>query len=154
MSVAQFERARSYAFLLLKFRPRSEKELLERLKKKKYPGEVIRRVVLFLKGKNFINDTDFTRLWIDERLKRSFGFRRIKQELIQKGVSKEIIGRQIDKFSQDYSEEEVVQGLAAIKLSKLKGIGQEQARNRVFSYLVRRGFSPEIVTEVVEAKIR
>ncbi|MFA5096766.1 MAG: regulatory protein RecX, partial [Candidatus Omnitrophota bacterium] len=75
-----FEKAREYAFLLLKFRLRSENELVQRLRRKKIPAETIKEVISFLEEKKFIDDNVFARAWLSSRLKRPFGLRRIRQE--------------------------------------------------------------------------
>ncbi len=139
-----FAKARDYAFFLLKFRLRSENELVQRLKLKKIPEETIKEVISFLKEKRFIDDNVFARAWLNSRLKRPLGLRRIKQELRQKGVDKEIIEQETAKLK-DYSEDKIVLDLAKGRLNRLKGIDQVSAKRRVYAYLVRRGFSPEIV---------
>jgi len=139
-----FAKARDYAFFLLKFRLRSENELAQRLKLKKIPEETIKEVVSFLKEKRFIDDNVFARAWINSRLKRPLGLRRIKQELRQKGVDKEIIEAQTAKL-EDYAEVEIVSDLAKGRLNRLKGIEQVSAKRRVYAFLLRRGFSPEVV---------
>lgn len=135
--------------MLLKFRARSEKEIYQRLKKKKFNEEIIKQVIAFLKEKNFIDDNYFAKAWIESRLRRPLGLRRIKEELRLKGVDKEIINSQIEKIKEGYCEEEIVLKLAKARLSKLKGIEPRKAKSRVFTYLLRRGFSPEIVIEVI-----
>jgi len=148
-----FAKARDYAFLLLKFRLRSVNELVGRLKLKKIPEETIKEVVSFLKEKRFIDDNIFARAWINSRLKRPLGLRRIKQELRQKGVDKEIIEAQTAKIK-DYSEVETVLDLAKGRLSRLKGIDQISAKRRVYAYLARRGFSPEVIIDTLNQLCR
>ncbi|MCX5696205.1 MAG: regulatory protein RecX [Candidatus Omnitrophica bacterium] len=148
-----FDKARDYAFLLLKFRLRSVNELVGRLKLKKIPEETIKEVVSFLKEKRFIDDNIFARAWINSRLKRPLGLRRIKQELRQKGVDKEIIEAETAKVK-DYSEVETVLDLAKGRLSRLKGIDQISAKRRVYAYLARRGFSPEVIIDTLNQLCR
>ncbi|MFA4989894.1 MAG: regulatory protein RecX [Candidatus Omnitrophota bacterium] len=143
-----FDKARDYAFFLLKFRLRSENELAGRLKLKKIPAETIKEVISFLKEKRFIDDDLFAKAWINSRLKRPLGLRRIKQELRQKGVDKEIIAAQTAKIK-DYSEIETVLDLAKARLSRLKGIDRVSAKRRLYAFLLRRGFSPEIVMDTL-----
>lgn len=143
------EKAKAYAFLLLKFRQRSEKELEQRLKRKKFSEEIIRKTVEFLREKEFLNDNLFAKSWIESRIKRPFGLRRIKEELKVKGIDKQIIEEKISEVKENYSEEAVVEQLARMRLGKLKGIQALAVRRRVYAYLIRRGFSPEAVTEVI-----
>jgi len=146
----QAEDARAYAFLLLKFRLRSEKELAFRLRQKKFSEEVIQDTVSFLKDRQFIDDRLFAKGWVASRLKRPFGLRRIKQELTLKGLDKEVIAEALERVKGDYSESEVIRQLAAQRFSKLKNIEPQKAKARVYAYLMRRGFSSEIASDIVK----
>jgi regulatory protein len=147
--IDSLKKAKNYAFLLLKFRTRSEKEIYQRLKKKKFNEEIIKKTISFLKDKNFIDDDYFAKAWIESRLRRPLGLRRIKEELRLKGIDKEIIDCQIEKVKEGYLEEDIVLKLAKTRLSKLKGIEPQKAKSRIFSFLLRRGFSPQIVIDVI-----
>jgi len=136
--------------LLLKFRLRSEKELEARLKQKGFSSQISKDTINFLKDKEFIDDRIFAKGWVSSRLKRPFGLRRIKQELTQKGLAKDIIEDSLAQAKKDYSEEEIVSQLAQQRFSRLKGIEPQKAKARVYGYLLRRGFSPEIVSDIVK----
>jgi regulatory protein len=148
-----FDKARDYAFFLLKFRLRSENELIQRLKVKKIPEAVIKEIISFLKEKKFIDDNVFAKAWINSRLRKPLGLRRIRQELRQKGVGKEIIEAQ-SLGVKDYSETEAVLDLAKRRLNILKGTDQVIAKRRVYAFLLRRGFSPEIVIDTLNQLCR
>ncbi|MCX5709134.1 MAG: regulatory protein RecX [Candidatus Omnitrophica bacterium] len=143
------ESAREYAFLLLKYRLRSVEELRDRLKNKKFSETAIKNTIDFLKEKRFLDDAQFSRAWISSRLKRPYGLRRIKQELRLKGVDKEIVERQAGDLSCDYSEPDIVEEIVTRKADNLKGLEPVKARQRLYSYLIRRGFTPEIVIEKI-----
>lgn len=143
------QKAKDYAFLLLKFRLRSEKEIYQRLKKKKFEEKVIKETLAFLKDKRFIDDNYFAKAWIESRIKKPLGLRRLKQELKIKGIDKEIIDSQIEQIKKDYSEEDIVTEIAQRRLQKLKGIEPRKAKRRILEYLLRRGFSPDIVIDTI-----
>jgi len=144
------QEAKAYAFLLLKFRLRSEKELAQRLKQKGFSEELCQDTVNFLKDKQFIDDCVFAKGWVASRLKRPFGLRRIRQELIQKGLGKEIIEETFAQAKEDYDEGSIVRQLAEQRFSRLKGVEPLKAKARVYAYLMRRGFSPEITSDIVK----
>ena len=148
-SLNKAEIARAYAFLLLKFRLRSEGELKARLRLKGFSEELSQDTVNFLKDKQFIDDRVFARGWAASRLKRPLGLRRIKQELVQKGLDQEVIEETFVAAKKDYDEGSIVRQLAQQRFSKLKGIEPLKAKARVYAYLMRRGFSPEVVGEVI-----
>ncbi|MFA5286959.1 MAG: regulatory protein RecX [Candidatus Omnitrophota bacterium] len=147
--IADSSAAKEYAFFLLKFRLRSEKELYERLKKKKFPEGEIKKVIAFLKEKKFIDDRVFVKAWVSSRLRQSIGLKRIRQELRQKGVVKEVIEDKLGELKGTYSESEIVGNLASDRLIKLKDVEPLKAKSRVYGYLIRRGFSPDIVIDTL-----
>ena len=149
-SLNNAEKAREYAFLLLKFRLRSENELASRLRQKKFPEEIIRDTISFLKDKRFIDDRVFAKGWVASRLKRPFGLRRIRQELVQKGLGKEIIEETFTQAKEGYSEDSIARQLAEQRFSRLKNIEPLKAKARVYAYLIRRGFSPDVVSDIVK----
>ncbi len=142
-------KARAYAFLLLKYRQRSEKEIRERLSRKKFSDETIRETIVFLKEKKFIDDNLFARAWLSERLQKAFGPRRLVRELKLKGIEKQVIENNLREVKESYNELEIARELAAGKLNRLRGLDFQIAKRRVYGYLLRRGFSPEIVMDVL-----
>ncbi|MGA2775043.1 MAG: regulatory protein RecX [Candidatus Omnitrophota bacterium] len=144
-----FEKAREYAFLLLKFRLRSEKELYSRLKHKKFPDDVIKNTIKFLKDKQFIDDSAFVKVWASSRIKRRLGLRRIKDELRVKGVDSELIDSAVSEINKDYCESRIIRDIAEERLNRLKGVEPYKAKQKVYAYLLRRGFLPETITDIL-----
>ena len=143
------QKALEYAFLLLKYRLRSENEIRLRMKNKKFSQEVIDKTVLFLKEKRFIDDNIFAKAWVDSRIKRPLGLRRIEQELKLKGVDKEVIQAQVARVKKDYAEEDIVKGIVQSRLKRLKAKDAQEIKRKMYAYLIRRGFSPEVVYDAV-----
>ena len=144
------DKARNYCFLLLKFRPRSEFELRQRLKRKKFAEPVIRSILDYLKEKSFVDDEAFAQAWVESRLKSSLGLRRITQELRIKGIDKDTIERVLEEKRKEYSETEAVAEIARGRMSRLKGVEPQKARRRLYAYLLRRGFSPDVIIDTLE----
>jgi regulatory protein len=143
------ERARAYSFLLLKFRLRSERELYERLKRKKFDEDTINATLSFLKEKGFLDDGFFAKSWVNSRLKKNLGLRRIKEELKIKGLSQEIIERELKRIKADYPEAEIVAQILSSKFKKISSEDPLKAKRRKYAYLLRRGFSSEVVLEAL-----
>ncbi|MCM8790002.1 MAG: recombination regulator RecX [Candidatus Omnitrophica bacterium] len=141
--------AKNYAFLLLKYRLRSENEIYQRLKKKNFPEAVIKKTISFLKEKGFIDDELFAKSWINSRLKKSLGLKRIRSELKLKGLDSGLIEESISKAKENYSQEQAAAEIAQKRVLKLKGIEPKKARQRLYAYLLRRGFSPDIIIDVM-----
>ena len=136
--------------MLLKFRPRSEKEIADKLRRKKFDAAVIGATLDFLREKSFVDDARFAMAWTDSRLKRPLGLRRISRELSAKGIDKGLIESAMQKAREDYNESRIVGKIARDRLARLKGIDPQKAKRRVFAYLLRRGFTPETIIDSME----
>jgi len=145
-----FEKARAYCFLLLKFRLRSENELYSRLKRKKFDVAVIRKTLDFLKEKRFIDDAAFIRAWVGSRIKKGFGLRRITQELALKGIDKRLIESAAGEIKESYPQAKMALEVASKRMEKIKGLEPQKMKSRIYGYLLRRGFSPDVVIDVID----
>jgi len=151
--IETFQKARNYCFLLLKFRPRSEKEIYNRLKRKKFDESIILAVCELLKDNGLIDDKAFSKAWIESRLKKPFGFRRITQELRLKGIEDNLIESSIAEIRGNYSEEDTVLKVAKGRLNKLNVKEPDKAKKNLYAYLLRRGFASEIIINVINQLI-
>lgn len=138
--------------MLLKYRPRSEEEIKERLSLRGYDSESIKEVVEKLKQCDFINDLEFAKYWMRYRLSsnlRSKFFTVL--ELKRKGVSKEIIESVLRDFD-IVNEKDIVFSLAEKKVKSMNKIKDSLTRRRrLYAYLGRRGFGSSISREAVNS---
>lgn len=135
---------------LLKIRPRSQKELTDKLKYQEFDQATIDQTLDYFKGLKLIDDREFARQWIQWRAARPFGSNRIRFELKQKGVSQDIIEELLKIFKENVSEEETVTELAKRRKALLKGLEPDKLRTRLYGYLLRKGFSPATVIKVLK----
>ncbi len=148
------QQALRYAFLLLKYRLRSEEEIRQRLIRKKFDAAFADGIVGFLREKKFLDDTVFARAWIQSRIARSLGLRRIEQELKRKGLHQDIIRVEIAKVKEQYREDSIIHDIAARRMKQLAGIEPKKAKARLYQYLARRGFSPDAIVDAVHTLIQ
>lgn len=137
-------------FRLLKFREYSEKEIHDKLKKKNFPPDILDRTIDYFKGLGLINDRLFAQKWIRARLAKPFGPNRIQFELKAKGISEEIIKKELPDALSQFPEEEIVLKLAKERAAKYQNIDQDKLKQRVYGYLARRGFRREMILEAIE----
>ena len=142
--------AKTIAFRLLKIRSRSENEIRERLKQKHISSATIDHTVVVLKNTRLIDDQQFTKDWIQARLNRPFGLRRIHVELIKKGINKEIIKEEFAQIKTYYQESEIVETLAKRRAARYANIDRQKRKKRVFDYLARRGFSLDAIQKAIQ----
>ncbi|HTK05684.1 MAG TPA: RecX family transcriptional regulator [Ktedonobacteraceae bacterium] len=139
------ERALNY----LSFRPRSHEEVRRYLRRKETPVELIDSVMQRLDRLDLVNDQNFASFWIDNREQFSpRGARALKNELRMKGVKREII----EEVVSDEQDEERAQRAAEKKahaLIRQPNIDFATFRNRLGSFLQRRGFGYDITSRTV-----
>jgi len=142
------DKALAYAYRLFSVRPRSEKELRERLSGKGFGGATACKVISFLKDKNIIDDLRFARLWVESRMRaKPKGDMALERELRQKGISAAIIEKVLSEKQEN--EGAVCRRLARKKMEALEKLPREKARKKLFDFLARRGFNFEIIEDVM-----
>lgn len=134
------QKAKDTVFRLLKLRLRSEKEVHDKLKSKGFEEEIIEKTIEYFKEIELVNDRVFAQKWISFRLNKPFGFTRIKKELKEKGVEEDIVHEELAKVD-DYQELDVVKRIIERRGKIYKGIDKNKLKQRLFGYLIRRGFS-------------
>jgi len=100
-----------------------------------------------LKDKKFLNDSVFSRSWIENAIKRSIGLRRIKRELLQKGVPLAVVEESLAQAQQGYSEDRTVQDLISRKIEAMKGQDARKVKQKIYAFLIRRGFPVDVATD-------
>ncbi len=144
-------KARADALRLLRFRPRSVKEMAGRLKQKGHRGVIIARAIDELEGKGLLDDKAFAKLWIGDRISlKPAGKSLIVRELRAKGIEEKTIEAAFDGYKGIYDEAELAGPLARRKILGLKGLDPEKAKKKVFDFLSRKGFSYNTIWKVIK----
>jgi len=136
----QFLRERGYPHALeaamkyLALRERSEKEVVERLRRSCFDEAVIARVMDTLQTQHLLSDARFAEQWAHSRA-RKYGKNRIAQELRMKGISDSEARAALDAVPE---EEEYLRALEQARRLSRKFQGDEK---KMFQSLVRKGYS-------------
>ena len=137
-------KAQESCLRLLKVRDRSEKEIRSRLLQRKFSKNIIDETIRYLKSSRLIDDRQFARNWIQARLNKPYGLKRINFELKQKGISDDLAKEELSRAVSTYHEEEVVLSLIKGRASRYKTLDPLKRKQRLFSYLMQRGFNADI----------
>jgi len=139
------------ALRFLRIRPRSIGELKEKLKIKGFSQDEIKTVVQDLTASGFLDDRAFTKSWINYRLARPFGFRRIILELKDKGIDQDIIDQAIAQVQDSVNLDAVITDLAQRRWQRLpSALDPAKKKKRVLDFLLRRGFEADIVLKILK----
>ncbi len=143
------ESALAYALRLLRIRPRSQRELAERLRRRGYPPEEIENTLRALREAGWLNDREFLESFIRGHLRKLWSPWLIAQDLQRKGFSPE-------EF-QDLLEELWDEENAWLRLQeharRIHSLARnpEAFRRRLWGFLQRRGYPLEVFHRLVRA---
>lgn len=146
----------------LSFRPRSQKEITDYLKKNLYKlqsielnlkQEIIDKIINKLKNKNLINDDEFCRWWVGQRFQfRPRGKRFLSLELRQKGIDKTIIDQVLSSLDQTEWRKLALK-IVAKKIRILKNLPKIKIKQKLFNLLISRGFDYPLVKKVIDENL-
>jgi regulatory protein len=140
-------RAHLVALRFLGQRPRSEKEVRDRLRRERFPIDIVDREVVRLKDVALVNDASFARFWKEGReASRPRSLRVMKMELRRKGVD----GEAIDDVLADVDEEDGAYRAASKRVHTLAGLDEQAFSRRLGQFLQRRGYRYDLARRVVE----
>ncbi len=144
-----YEVAFQKALQFINYRPRSIEETRRRLFKKGFSEEVVDKTISRLQERNWLNDLEFARQWIENRNTfRPRSDRLLSYELRLKGVADGTIQRALDKFGGDENELAYQAGIK--KAKQCRDETKLDFLKKVGGYLGRRGFHYGIVKPTVE----
>ncbi len=139
------------AYAYLSYKPRSKKELSEKLKEKKISEPVIRKILQLLEKQKYIDDKTYARNFLDSKLRgKAIGKRLVKIKLYEKGIDKDLAE---DTIAENYSgekEAELASKLLIKYEKKIKYKDDREKKNKFYRYLISRGFDYETVRRVLD----
>jgi regulatory protein len=142
----QQTRALDAALHFLGPRPRSEREIRDRLARGEYDPQVVDRVVARLRQLRLVDDAAFAAYWVEQRAThRPRGARLLKQELRQKGVSQDVL---TEALPEDDDADGAYRA-AQRKATSLRALDERTFKQRLGAFLQRRGYDYETTRSVV-----
>jgi regulatory protein len=141
--------AKDYALRLLSVRDRSRNELEDRLCRKGFEVEDIQEVLSELEDAGLIDDRQFSRAYVQAKVHRIWGPRRILFELHKKGIADQIAKQALEEAY----DETLVRTKAVSRASKLfdhySNLGRRERERKIYQYFARRGHGSEFIQEVL-----
>lgn len=135
---------------LLRRRLRSRNELEIALRRRSVPREAAVAVLGDLARQGLIDDARFARAWIADRLAlRPGGARRLRAELVARGVAPSVASEAIAGVMSPDQEEALARRQAEARLRRLRGLPPPVARRRLVGWLQRRGYAADTIARIV-----
>lgn len=149
---SSFVKAKDSAYRILARRLHSSKELKQKLLLKKIQQDIVNKVIEEFKEKQFLNDDEFAKSFVQEKLKKGkTGINKLSLELSKKGINKELK----ENILHNIDSSTFYENALALAKKKLEFIKQKESDNKkIFSkianYLTSKGFEYDIIWKVIK----
>jgi len=141
------EKAYERGLRFLAQRPRSAVEIRRHLLDKGVEETAAAEALERLIGQGYVDDLAFARYWLSNRQQfRPRGTRALRFELREKGIEQAII----DEVLADLDTDEAAYEAAKDKAKRFRGYDKRAFKEKVGSFLVRRGFDYNTVRDALE----
>ncbi len=147
-------KALKHAYRLLGYRDRSVSEMRERLKNKEFSGSVIEHVLSQLTKDGLLDDEEMARRYVEwSKDRKPMGRRRLRLELEKKGIDRQIIDNVLNEMMNRNLEEQLAERAVSqrggVPSKSLPDKERQKKLRRVFSHLLRRGFSRPVARRIL-----
>ncbi|MEW6067999.1 MAG: regulatory protein RecX [Nitrospirota bacterium] len=142
---------KKYAFKLLNYKGRSEKELTERLIKKGFNKTEVFSTITYLKNIGLIDDK-----LLAEDLKRQAQITKMLSRngamrfMLSRGIPREIVNSVLDNEKED--DIEIARRLVDKKIKCLRNYSLMDVKKKIYGLLLRKGYSFDVINIILKEK--
>lgn len=141
----KLDKALNQALKFLERRDHFSFEIEQKLRQKGFSDEEISTTIEKLRSYGYLNDEKFCENFVESIRQKPIGKKLIKNKLLQKNISEEIITKILDTIE----EEELVK-TAIKKRIQQKGLPKDlKDLEKLYKYLIRQGFQSETVVDAL-----
>lgn len=143
-----YMKAKNKALNILSKASQSEKQIKQKLSKD-FDEDTIDRVLKFLQKYKFVDDEDLANRIVSTNVNlNKYGKNKIKQNLYNKGIDKNIIEQAIDEIDSDKELENAFY-LAKKRYERVKNEDSRKAYQKIGNHLAYKGFNYDIIKKVL-----
>ena len=138
-------RAYQYALNLLSRKSYTTAQIYEKLEAKEYTIDIIQEVLKRLVDVGLLNDEQYAITYINHQsIMGKKGPNKIKQELLQKGISERIIQKYLNLYEEENQLEHAIK-LANQLVRNNRKYGPHFIKQKIHQYLMTKGFNHSII---------
>lgn len=140
------KRAKLRCMNLLKSRDYTRKQLEDKLKQGGYPPDIINEALSYVESYGYIDDERYARNFIEYNIS-SKSRTRIGNDLMKKGIGKELIRKAFDELEDigvEIDEEDMIHKLLLKKNYNAQTATSDE-RRKMFAFLYRKGFHSDTI---------
>lgn len=144
--------AKAVALKYLSYRARTEKEVRAKLVQKGFEENVVDAVIERLYALHYLDDAAYARSFVSGRFRnRGYGPARIRGDLMRRGIDRSLIEEALGEVLEPEETFETAKEQAEKRWARLASEPDPAKRRKKLSdFLVRRGYSYDIVRRVLE----
>jgi regulatory protein len=149
----ELQSAKAVALRLLARRPRTEKEVRDKLREKEFADAEIIATIEHLRTLGFLNDEEFARTYIAHQLAmRPKGKLALRQHLLMLGIKKETVDAVLGEVLPEAKQEDAAlkAAQAFLRRTSRSRDDPQKSRQKLAAFLNRRGFTWDIIAPTVK----
>lgn len=136
------------AIRFISHKPRSKKEIENKLSQNGYEEEIIQVVMHKLMEQKYVDDQEYAKALTEYRIhSQKKGRRWIMQELVHKGIPKSFADQAIEQINEE-TEYQLAYELGSKRWERQTGSLLDRKR-KVAGFLLRRGYTNDLVNRVI-----
>lgn len=140
------KRATLRAMHILERTDKTEAQLRKKLEESEYPKEAVESAIAYVTSYGYLDDRRYAKHYIEWK-KQGKGKARLKMELVQKGISREIIEEVLE--STDFGETREMIRQIILKKRKTNIPMNEKEKQKLYGFLMRKGFASSDILAVM-----
>jgi regulatory protein len=134
-------------------RPKSVSEIARHLRSKRFDDMEVARALDRLRAQRYVDDEAFARYWVEQRARfKPRGDRALRTELVQKGVSRDVIEVVLGERAPG-ADVDLAKRALSRPLTRWSTLSAPERKRKIHTFLAARGFDYGTIEEVIRASV-
>lgn len=144
------KRAKRRCMNLLQTRDYTHRQLKDKLKQGEYPKEIIEDAIAYVESYGYVDDEKYVRNFIEYNVDKKSRMR-IENDLVRKGIRKELIGKIFDELKEEGMEIDEITMIQNLLLKKKYNSqsATDEERRKMYAFLSRKGFHSDVIARAL-----
>lgn len=144
------KRARLRCMNLLQTKDYTRRQLENKLKQGEYPEKIIEDAIAYVESYGYINDEEYVRNFIEYNSDKKSRMR-IENDLMRKGVRRELIGEIFDELKESGMEIDEITMIQKLLLKKNyhSQSATDKEKRKMYAFLSGKGFCSDVISRAL-----
>ena len=149
----EFLKCKSDALKYLEKAYKTVAQVEEKLIDKEYENHIINKTLKFLEEYRFVDDNRYCKLYVKENIGKK-GMQKIKYELTNKGINKEIIERELDGMGSKEEEGAIKIAKKRVHIIAKREQNYMKIKQKLYSYMSSKGYTSGAISEAMNIAMK